>query len=105
MDLVNLLMGYAAKRGTYKLRGFLEKERHIDIFQLFVSLEIPCEPAHNTSLLRLGEAPHTIVNTNENNFALLREVEVQAQIVPCLDNCLALLPAIILDKRRCHVCD
>ena len=101
MDLLNLLMGHAAERGTNEIRGWLEIERHIDPFELFVSGEIMLEPAHDVCLLRLGELGPAIVNSDRYNFALFKEEEFDNQIVPCLDELmLPLLPCSRLDKVR-----
>jgi hypothetical protein len=65
-----------------------------------VLFEIVQEPAHDDRLLRLSEAGHTIVYTDETNLGRLFEEEEQAQVVPFLDLFLAILPVIILDKHR-----
>ena len=101
MDLLNLLMGHAAERGTNEIRGWLEIERHIDPVELMVSGEIMLEPAHDVCLLRLGELGPAIVNSDRYNFALFKEEEFDNQIVPCLDELmLPLLPCSRLDKVR-----
>ena len=100
MDLRNLLMGHAAKRGTDKIRGFLEIERQVDLIQLLVSREIALEPAHDVRLLRLGEAGPAVVDYDRNYLALSRQEEVEHQIVPFPDKWFALLPASTLGKQR-----
>ena len=100
MDLRNLLMGHAAKRGTDKIRGFLEIERQVDLIQLLVSREIALEPAHDVRLLRLGEAGPAVVDYDRNYLALSRQEEVEHQIVQFPDKWFALLPASSLGKLR-----
>ena len=105
MNLQNLLMSHAAKRGTHKSRGLLEKERNEDSFKFIVLLEIFLEPARNLSLLMLGEDTPAIVDTHRNDLFGLREVEVQGQAVPVLFHLFAFLPFDIRDELRFHVND
>ena len=98
MDLLNLLMGHAAKRGTHELTSLLEAEGDVDVVQLLVLGEVVHEPAHDVGLLGLGEAPEAVVHADLDDFALLRQEEGHSQVEPGLDLLVALLPVVVLDE-------
>jgi len=105
VDILYIFMSHAAKRSTDKIRGLLVQERDVDMIQLRVIFDVHNEKAHEGCLLRHGEAGHAIVDTNENNFASLREIEPQTHIVPSLNFLVAVFPGIELDERRCPFFD
>ena len=82
VDLLNFSMRHAAERGTDKIRGWLEIERKEDLVQLRVLREVVLEPARDLHLLRLDEGLPAIVDGDDEDLACLREVEVEAQVVP-----------------------
>ena len=74
MDLLDLIMSHAAKRGTDKSRGLFEIERKEDLVQVRVLREVVLEPARDLHLLMLGEGLKAIVHRNDKDLACLREV-------------------------------
>ena len=94
-------MTHASKRGTDKSRGCLDTERNEDPFKLRVLREVVLEPADDLHLLRLPEDLPAIVDGNSYDLLGLREVEVQAQVVPFLLRLfITLLPVCIGDELR-----
>ena len=99
-------MTHAAKRGTDKSRGLLETERNEEPLYLWVLREVVLEPADDDHLLGLLEDLPAIVHGNTDDLLGLREVEVQAQVVPFLLRLLvALLPVWTGDELRFNVRD
>ena len=82
VDLLNLMMGHTAKRGTHEFTSLLEAEGDVDIAQLRVLGEVVHESADDVGLLGLGEAPQAVVHADQDDFALLRQEEEHGQVEP-----------------------
>ena len=63
------------------------------------------EPARDLRLLRLGEGLEAIVDGNDKDLVCLREVELEAQVVPRRLHLVAFLVVDIRDELRLNVDD